>query len=120
MASRPAAAVLARACLVSPIKAFEHVWDSLGSDPDAVIRHVNAQIAAGGFELYRNLAARRRVPDRVIEQVQYQSPDKFLISAKVDIFRTLAVQTYVLLSGYALDGPAAFAQQVIQIKLCDA
>src|SRR5579864_1477439 len=87
---KPEAAVLPGAGLVSAVKALEHMGDGFRWYAGSRVGYLDAETAVIGLELHQDLAARAGVADRIVEQVQHEAAQQFLIAPKSHIRRTRA------------------------------
>ena len=117
---RPKPPSCTRAALVGPVKAVENVRRGFGRNAEAGIGNGDAKLRAVGFERCRNLAARRRVADGVIQQVDHQAAQQVLVAAKGNILAGAAFQLDGARRRQRLHGAAALGDQVVEIELLDA
>src|ERR1017187_2649719 len=76
------AAILAGAGSVGAVKALEDVRGGVGGNAHAGGGDADAEPGIFCFERGRDMAARERVADGVVEQVHHQSAEEFLIAAE--------------------------------------
>src|SRR5438128_171487 len=75
-----------RARLIRPVKALENMRLCIGGDAPACICYPDQITISVASNVNRDMAARRSMFNRVIEQVQNHAPDQALVAAKQELF----------------------------------